>query len=134
MDIKLTLLNASNISYYNQTQITIDFETYIKGVVASEIGNAHIEACRAQAVAARTFAFNKISNGKQLTDQSSKDQCFRAARISNSYATALAAVDDTEGEVLYYNDKLISSCPYSHSNGGRVRSSKEVWGGDRPWL
>ena len=32
------------------------------------------------------------------------------------------------------NGKVINSCPYSHSNGGRVVSSQERWGGIRAWL
>lgn len=134
MNITLALSKTDNIAHYGKNLITIDIEEYIKGVVASEIGNAHIEACRAQAVAARTFAFIKASKGQQITDKSSKDQDFRASRISSSYANALQAVEDTKGEVLYYNDKLITTCSYSNSNGGRVKSAKEVWGSDRAWL
>lgn len=69
-----------------------------------------------------------------MTDQSSKDQAFRVSRISSAYANALQAVAETAGEVLYYNDKLITTCSYSNSNGGRIKSSKEVWGGERAWL
>lgn len=46
----------------------------------------------------------------------------------------MQAVEETAGEVLYYNDKLITTCSYSNSNGGRVKSSEEVWGGARAWL
>ena len=134
MIIKLFLSRNENIEHYGSNNITIDIEEYLRGVVPSEIGNADIEACKAQAVAARTFALIKHSCGKQLTDKSSSDQAFRVSRISSSYANALLAVEETAGQVLYYNKKLINTCPYSHSNGGRIRSSKEVWGGDRAWL
>ena len=73
MLIKLQLTREENIFYYKSKIIEIDIEEYIKGVVASEIGNASLNACRAQAISARTFAFIKHSSGKQLTDQSSKD-------------------------------------------------------------
>lgn len=134
MNIKLSLSRAENINYYGSKNITIDLEEYLRGVVGSEIGNASLEACKAQAVAARTFALIKASKGQQLTDQSSKDQAFRVSRISSAYANALQAVAETAGEVLYYNDKLITTCSYSNSNGGRIKSSKEVWGGERAWL
>lgn len=134
MKIKVQLSRQENIEHYKSNLVEIDLEEYIKGVVGSEIGNAHIEACRAQAVAARTFAFIKCSKGQQLTDKSSKDQAFRVSRICSAYTNALQAVEDTKGQVLYYNDKLINSCPYSNSNGGRIRSSQEVWGGIREWL
>lgn len=41
-----------------------EFEDYIFGVVSSEIGNAPLEACKAQAVAARTTALPYLSYDK----------------------------------------------------------------------
>ncbi len=134
MQITLTLTRDENISYYKSSQITIDIEEYVCGVVGSEIGNSTIEACKVQAVAARTFALIKHNNGKQLTDKSSSDQAFRVSRISSQYPNPQQAVEETIGQVLYYNSKLINCCPYSDSNGGRIKSSQEVWGGERAWL
>jgi SpoIID/LytB domain protein len=73
MTIKLKLTREENLQYYNSKEIEIDIEDYLKGVVPAEIGNAHIEACKAQAVAARTFALIKHSCGKVLIDKSSSD-------------------------------------------------------------
>lgn len=134
MKVTVKLSLQSNIDHYGTSIVELDMEEYIKGVVPAEIGNAHIEACKAQAVAARTFAFIKASKGKQLTDQSSKDQAFKAVRISSSYPNAMRAVEETAGQVLYYNGQLITTSSYSNANGGRVKSAKEVWGSDRPWL
>ena len=47
MDIKVKLSREENIQYYNTTEITIDIEDYLLGVVPSEIGNANIAACAA---------------------------------------------------------------------------------------
>jgi peptidoglycan hydrolase-like amidase len=55
--VKLTL--STNLKHYGVTNGTIhniELEEYVKAVTASEIGNSHIEACKAQAIAARTFA------------------------------------------------------------------------------
>lgn len=134
MKIKIKLTRQENITHYGGTLVEIDMEEYVCGVVASEIGNAALEACKAQAVAARTFALIKHSKGSQITDKSSSDQAFRASRISSSYANVLLATEATAGQVLYYGGKLITTCSYSNSNGGRVKSSEEVWGGARPWL
>lgn len=134
MKIKIKLSNSANIEKYGSSLVSLDFEEYIKGVTASEIGNAFLEACKAQAVAARTFALIKYSKSGQITDKSSKDQAFIASRISSAYANALQAVDETAGQVLYYNNKLITTCSYSNSNGGHIKSSQEVWGGAREWL
>ena len=58
MLIKIKLSRQENIDYYKSSETTLDLEEYLKGVVPSEIGNAHIEACAAQAIAARNFTVN----------------------------------------------------------------------------
>ena len=47
MIIKVKLSWEENITYYSSEEIEIDLEDYLKGVVPSEIGNAHVEACAA---------------------------------------------------------------------------------------
>ena len=134
MNIKVTLSRQENLDKYGADEVTLDFEEYVKGVVPSEIGNSALEACKAQAVAARTFALARFKGKGYITDKSSIDQAFRASRISSSYPNAMQAVEETAGEVLYYNNGLVGSCVYSASNGGRIRSSEEVWGGKRGYL
>lgn len=134
MNITVKLTRSENINYYNAETISIDIEEYLKGVVPSEIGNAKIEAGKAQAIAARTFALNKFKKSGQITDKSSTDQAFRTSRFSSTYSLAHQAVTDTAGQVLYYNDALVTNAHYAAANGGRTYSSKEVWGGDRPYL
>ena len=132
MIIKVKLSREENISYYGATEIEIDLEDYLKGVVPSEIGNAHIEACAAQAVAARNFTISRVKSKGYITDQSSIDQAFRSSRLTG-YPNAYEGINKTRGELLYYNNNL-ARCYYSNSNGGRVKSSKEVWGGNFPYL
>ena len=134
MNIIVNLSKTENIEYFRTNFITLDFEYYLKGVVPAEIGNAHIEACKAQAVAARTFALCKSNRSGKITDKPEIDQCFRVSRISSQYANAQLAVEETTGQVLYYNNALINNAYYSNSNGGRIKSSQEVWGGSRPYL
>lgn len=134
MNIKVTLSRQENLEKYGATDVTLDFEEYLKGVVPSEIGNSLLEACKAQAVAARTFALSRSKGKGYITDKSSVDQAFRTSRISSSYPNAIQAVEETAGEVLYYNGSLVGTCVYSASNGGRIRSSEEVWGGKRGYL
>lgn len=132
MIIKVKLSREENISYYGATEIEIDLEDYLKGVVPSEVGNAHIEACAAQAVAARNFTISRVKSKGYITDQSSIDQAFRSSRLIG-YPNAYEGINKTRGELLYYNNNL-ARCYYSNSNGGRVKSSKEVWGGNFPYL
>lgn len=136
--IKVKLTRSENTSYYKKNSgdvIEIDFEEYLKGVVPSEIGNAHIEACKVQAVAARTYAFAAARDGKTISDESSSAQAYRVGRAtSGQYPNAIKAVEETAGQVLVHSGKVINSCPYSASNGGKTVSSEERWGGVRAWL
>lgn len=76
MKIKVKITTATNIKYYGCASGTIkeiELEDYIKCVVASEIGNASLEACKAQAVACRTFACQRgVLEGKVISDDASK--------------------------------------------------------------
>ena len=132
MKIKLKLFRAENQQYYNTNEIVIDLEEYLKGVVPSEIGNAPVEACAAQAISARNFAVSRVVSKGFLTDDSSKDQAFRASRLTG-YPNAYQGVNKTKNMVLYYNNK-IAQCYYSASNGGYTKSSKERWSRDLPYL
>ena len=131
MNITVKLYSDKNIKFYGSNQITIDLEEYLIGCVAAEIGNAPLEACKAQAVASRTFALNAIKSKGYITDKSSSDQAFRSERLTG-YPNAIQAVKDTKGEVLYYNNKLAKAY-YSASNGGYMISAKTRWGSDLPY-
>lgn len=140
--IKVKLERAENAQYWGVAPgevVAIPIEEYIKGVVASEIGNAHIEACKAQAIAARTYALPY----ETISDQSSKAQAYRAERAADTaYANAHKGAELTAGLVLCYEGKPLKSCPYSKTNGGRAMSNQERWGStalsylpaqDDPW-
>lgn len=133
--MKIKITTQENMNYYScakNTIIEVDLEDYITCVVASEIGNAKLEACKAQAVAARTFAIARgVLDGKAISDSASAAQAYRASRIG--YKVCQMAADATAGQILEYNGKPISAV-YCQSNGGRIRSGKEVWGTDTPYL
>lgn len=134
MLIKVKLTRSENLDYYGKDEIEIDIEEYLKGVVPAEVGNAALEAGKAQAVAARTFALYRYQTKGSISDKSSTDQAFRTSRFSKSYARAHQAVEETKGEVLYYNNKIVTNAHYSAMNGGRTYSSEEKWGGKRAYL
>ena len=134
MLIKVKLTRSENLDYYGKDEIEIDIEEYLKGVVPAEVGNAALEAGKAQAVAARTFALYRYQSKGSISDKSSTDQAFRTSRFSSAYARAHQAVEDTKGEVLYYNNKIVTNAHYSAMNGGRTYSSEEKWGGKRAYL
>ena len=136
--IKVKITREENATFFKASigdVVETDFEQYVKGVVASEVGNSHIEACQAQAVAARTFAWNACRNGSAISDSSSVAQAFRASRSTNSaYKNAHDGVETTRGQLLYYDGKPLATCSYSANNGGRTVSAQERWGGVRPYL
>ena len=135
MKIKVKITTAENTKYFNCASGTIkeiELEDYVKCVVASEIGNAPIEACKAQAVASRTFAVARgVLDGKTISDTSAKAQAFRATR--NNYKNCNQAVEETKGEVLKYGGNYAGTY-FCHSNGGRTYSCEEVWGTKRNYL
>ena len=115
--------------------ISLPLDDYVCGCVAQEVGNSHIEACKAQAIAARTNAYYYASREKIVSDQSSSFQAFNAQKINNaSYSNAAKASQETAGLVLAYNGKPLYPASFSASNGGKVCSSKERWGSERAWL
>ena len=135
MKIQVVITTTENASFLNcdlHDIIEVEFETYVATVVASEIGNASLEACKAMAIAARTFAVSRgVLQGKAISDSASTAQAYRAVR--SHYENCNLAAKLTEGQILLYNDKIISAV-YCDSNGGRTYSSQEKWGGVRPYL
>lgn len=131
MTIQVKITRQENADYFKKSKgdvVTVPLEEYIAAVVASEIGNAHMEACKAQAVAARTFAYPYYSTGKTITDASSTHQAYRAPRFNDkNYPNAIRGADETAGQVMTYNGSVIGTCSYSASNGGRTVSSEERW-------
>ena len=138
MMVKIRITRKENADFFGASindVVEVPLEEYVAAVVASEIGNSHIEACKAQAVAARTFAYPYYSTGKTITDASSTHQAYRAPRFNSTlYPNACEAATATTGQVLIYNGSVIGTCSYSASNGGRTVSSEERWGGKRAWL
>ena len=111
----------------------ISLEEYIKGVVPAEMPSGWAyEAHKAQAIAARSYALanlgKRASNGYDLKD-TPEDQAYNGA--SGETRDTNAAVEDTKGIVLTYNDKVISAY-YSASAGGQTNTNS--WGNSLPYL
>lgn len=138
MKIKVQITTQENINFYKCSKndvIEVDFEQYIATVVMSEIGTSNLEAAKAQAVAARTYAiFKGVLDGKVISDSASVAQSYRAQRYASGlYPICVQGTNETRGEILVYNGKPINAV-YCDSNGGRTYSAKEVWGGTKVYL
>lgn len=113
----------------------VDLEQYLYGVVPAEIeSDAPLEAVKAQAVAARTFALKNLGKnskwGFDLTDSTS-DQVYKGYDGERAYSNQ--AVDETKGKKMLYNG-VPASVFYFASSGGMTASAKDVWGSDVPYL
>ncbi|QQE13330.1 hypothetical protein JD969_07690 [Planctomycetota bacterium] len=90
---------------------TYDLEKeYLPGVVDCENGTASYEALKAQAVAARTYAYYKLmtsSSGEIQNGQS--HQVFRTPNNPSPEQKHKDAVNATAGEILTFNGKYICS-------------------------
>lgn len=137
MKIKLKIGRQENADYFGANIgdiIDIEFEQFLIGVVASEISNSNIQACKAQAVAARTYLVSRNILIGQVVEDAANIVAFRANRINkNKYPNAYLGVQQTLGEILTYNNQPIRAV-YSANNGGYTTSSKERWGTEFPYL
>lgn len=135
MKVKIKITRSENASYYGVSvncEIEEDLEIYIAAVVASEIGNAPIEACKAQAVASRSFVYRYILKDKAVPDNSSA-QVFRIERYSDLYKVCKQATEATKGQILSYKNSVVDAY-FCHANGGMIVSSQKKWGGARDYL
>ena len=111
----------------------VDLEDYVKGVVPYEMDkNWPLAALEAQAVCARTYACRTGSH--QNFDVCSTTCCQVYYGIGGSSAVTNQAVENTAGEMLYYDGVLIQNAVYHSSNGGATEDVANVWGSTRGYL
>lgn len=126
--------------------VQMELENYVSRVVLGEISTGfEPEAMKAQAVAARTYTLrciekgNKHPQGAVCTDH----RCCQAYKEPETYLQnggkdsgldkLYAAVEQTRGEVLYYDGTLINAT-YFASSGGQTEDAVAVWGSEYPYL
>ena len=107
----------------------LGLEDYVKGVVPHEMSESwHIEALKAQAVAARSYALSLgTKHSADHFDICDNVHCQAYSGQTRAGRNSDAAVDLTAGEVVLYNNKVAETFYYS-SNGGASESSSVVWG------
>ncbi|MBD3321512.1 MAG: SpoIID/LytB domain-containing protein [Chitinivibrionales bacterium] len=108
----------------------LDVEDYLRGVVPLEIGHRkinEIEAVKAQAVAARTYTYRKISDKQHAPFDlvaTVADQVYGGVNAESRMCDK--AVRLTEGLVMTCRDSLIFA--YYHSTcGGKTANIEDVW-------
>jgi len=116
---------------------TLDLETYLRGVVPKEMGAWEfpaLEALKAQAVAARTYAV--ANRGKRSADgfdmgDTVADQVYGGRDGEQSLTDR--AIQETEGLFATYGGKPIQAL-FMANCGGHTVDVSQVFGGDAPYL
>ena len=115
----------------------LGLEDYVRGVVANELspgGYPALEALKAQAVAARTYA---LKNRGQFMAQgfdilpTTRSQVYRGLTSENPLSSR--AVDETRGMVATFNGEPINAL-YTSTCGGRTEDSENIFNQAIPYL
>ncbi|MGF7141699.1 stage II sporulation protein D [Anaerotaenia torta] len=146
----LDALDFAIIYQVNDIQKKLTFNEYLTGVVAANMSvGYHVEALKAQAVIARTYALYNIA---LLTEQNPEKTSFTTSELglsyisledlkqlwgsdyNNSYFSKLEnAVYGTKNEVLLYRKDLILPV-FFDTGSGYTRNASEAWGVSVPYL
>ena len=122
---------GGNVSVIN----VVDLESYVKGVIGWELGgDKPLESLKAQAVCARTYAAFQTRHANQGFDVCNSTDCQVYQGTSASNATTDAAVEQTRGEYLFYQNEPVLNAVYYSCNGGASEDCKNVWGGEFGYL
>ena len=111
-----------------QIVVHVYMEDYMLGVLPYEMDNSFpLEALKAQAVAARTYALKKMSVQAATYDvvDTTSDQVYNGTPSGN--ARCAQAVQETSGIVGTVGGEYMASY-YTASNGGQTESVKNAWG------
>jgi stage II sporulation protein D len=111
----------------------IGIEDYLLGVLPYEMEpDWPLEALKAQAVVARTFAYTQLGKyKKQGFDLTTDTRSQMYGGRGSKHLSVLKAVQGTRGEVLGYKGEILNV--YYHACcGGHTESAARAWGGDAP--
>jgi stage II sporulation protein D len=143
------------LMHESQKLIELGLEEYVVGVVAAEMpASFPIEALKAQAVAARTYAVKRIQipdprivkiNKKAVlsSDPGINQAWISAEEMKKRWGKwnylkfknkITLAVSDTRGEVILYEGNIIDPVYHSSCGGCGTEDSENVWKYEIPYL
>ncbi len=112
----------------------VEFETYIAGVVQSEIYGQHTDIFRIQAIISRTWALRNM--GKHAADgynfcdnvhcQAYLNRCVRPDIMMGAIESSGETLVDTAGALI--------ETPFHSNSGGQTCNSEDVWKASLPYL
>ena len=129
---KVQLVNQGNrLTAINH----VDLEHYLYSVVGAEaVSSWPIEALKAQAVAARSYALYKRKTKKNSLydlDTTQSTQVYKG--LDTEYLTTHEAVNSTVGQIMTYNGNVILAAFHS-SSGGHTENVEDIWTSPLPYL
>ncbi len=126
-----------NLLLHNGNMALVNFlplETYLYSVAGSEMYSGWpLEAHKAQAVTARTFAYQRLMSPRNaIADiyDTTDDQAYFG--IDKEAPSLTQAVDETRGLVIHYNGSTFTAF-YSANAGGTNAHGTEIWGNGVPF-
>jgi len=113
----------------------VELEDYLYSVVASEMPTSWpAAALEAQAVAARSYALHQRQHrGNPVFDVGDTTSWQVYKGVAQEAPSVLAAVDNTRGQVLTHNGRIIEAVFHS-SSGGHTENVENVWSSAIPYL
>lgn len=150
LDVDQEIMKRTAIEVFDGEEVLkMGLEEYILHVVAAEMPASYdIEALKAQAVAARTYAAKhmtgeaKCKSGHTICTDHTCCQAFITTEklilqwgtgFAKYYEKVLTAVLDTQGEVITCDGELITAV-YHSSSGGMTEDSEAVFAMALPYL
>jgi len=110
----------------------VNLEDYLKSVVPGELSPGQfnaIEALKAQAVAARTYAIKNMGRFKNFGyDLVNTPRSQLYVGMSSEHPLSTRAVEETRGEVMRYRGDLINAL-YTSTCGGKTEDVENVFAG-----
>ncbi len=108
--------------------VVMELEEYLRGVLPREMGwEAPLEALKAQAVAARTYAARAVEYPRHR--EKGADLCTTThcqVWSPTHHQRTDQAVEETAGVVATYDNEIIGAFYFGHCDG-HTRNSEEVW-------
>lgn len=144
-----TLIEFDNRSYRGAIEVfgnarnsftvvdELPLEDYLPGVVPNELSPTtygEIEALKAQAVAARTYAVRNMGQSKnEGYDICATDACQVYQGAGSEHPLSTRAVMETGGVIATYKDEPINAL-YSSTCGGRTEDAENIFDEKFPYL
>ncbi len=124
-----------NFTQHDNINITVDghgampLEQYMLGIYEMP-GDWSLEALKAQAIAARSYALSYTDNGAKSICTTQQCQVYKGGNKGGKWEQA---VKETAGKIMKSGDRIVTAW-YASTAGGYTFFNSDVWGGSRrPW-